>query len=64
MKISKLIERLQKLKDDHGDLEVLLQGYDDSICSITSASFEEVESNNQYPKDWKMPKGFKFVNIS
>ena len=63
MQISDLIEQLQKLKDDHGDLEVLLQGYDDNICSVAGASFEEVEDDNQYPEDWQMPKGFKFVNI-
>ena len=62
MKISDVEAKLAELREEHGDIEVLIthgEGtYGMDCCIIT----HEV-SEGQYPDDWQMPKGFEFVEI-
>ena len=64
MKISQMMERLEHIKRIHGDLEVMFSDSEgESVWSAESAEVEMVEDDNQYPKDWNMPKGFRYVEI-
>lgn len=64
MKISQLMERLAKLQKIHGDIDVMFSDSEgESVWSAESAEVEVVEDDNQYPKDWNMPKGFRYVEI-
>jgi hypothetical protein len=43
---------------EHGDLELI-----SDECRPINA-FEVEVSDGQYPEDWDMPKGFKFIRVS
>lgn len=65
MIISELIEKLKKISDKHGDVEVLfcdLEG-SGSPYSVSRVSFEVAEAD-AYPEDWDMPEGFEFVELT
>jgi hypothetical protein len=58
MKLSKLISEAQELLKEEGDLEL----FTESTSEVTGLSVEV--SDGQFPRDWKMPKGYKFVTLS
>jgi hypothetical protein len=62
MKITDLIKQLKKIQKAEGDIEVLMQGHNDCQHAITFAQFRTAEED-EYPKSWNMPKGFKFVSL-
>lgn len=66
MKISELEKKLDAYRKEHGDIEVLLE----IGSTSTGGAFDfdgvmvyECEEGD-YPEDWEMPKGFKFVRMS
>ena len=65
MKISELEKRLQKIKADKGDIEVM---FDDPESSngpwAASGVHVEVSDGETYPEEFDMPKGFTFVEIT
>ena len=65
MKTSEMIAKLQTIQAEHGDIEVMFQDVESCAgpWSATSACVE-VAGEDQYPEDWNMPEGFKFVEIS
>jgi len=50
MKISELIYQLAKARALHGDLEVVIRGYEDGVNSVGGASIEKVLWN--YNEEW------------
>ena len=61
MKIFELAERLKKIYDKHGDIEVMFESPEDgSIWSVLAAEPDEVTS---FPEDWNMPVSLKFVRL-
>lgn len=59
MKISKLIQELNEMKENYGDLDVL----DNECFPVICASVEIVENDNDFPKTYDMPKGFTFARM-
>ena len=63
MKISEMIDRLEKIKAESGDIDVMFDDPDGhGPYSATSANVDIAEKDD-YPADWDMPEGFTFVNI-
>lgn len=66
MKISDLEKKLEAFRAEHGDIEVLLEI--GSTATGGTFDFDYVDfyeaEEGQYPKDWDMPEGFKFVKMS
>lgn len=63
MKILDLATRLKEIYDEHGDIEVMFDDLEkSSVWGITHVS-TKVAEKNEYPEDWEMPKGFKFVRL-
>ncbi len=64
MKISEMIERLEKAKEKHGDVEVM---FDDSESGYgpwaAQTGYVEVAEEDQYPEEFDMPEGFTFFLI-
>jgi hypothetical protein len=62
MKVKQLIARLEKLGKQHGNVEVMFSDPNDegSVYSINFTS-REVADEDEYPDDWGMPEGFKFI---
>jgi hypothetical protein len=60
MKLSDLIEQAQRLMAREGDLEVLV---DVDFYAMSKLTLLEVEEDDQFPKDWNMPKGSKFAKV-
>jgi len=63
MNITETIAQLEALRDDHGDIEVMITQSDNNVYSLDRVGFEEVESDDLYPEEFQMPKGFKFINL-
>lgn len=62
MKINAMIKRLERLRDKHGNLEVF---YDGEVGPTDIADmYYVVADENEYPVDWDMPEGTKFVLLS
>ncbi len=62
MTVDELIERLGELKNQGlGGCEVLMADDNDSQMGITTVYLRV--SNGEFPDDWQMPKGFKFVQL-
>lgn len=62
MRVSTLIERLQKLQEKHGDLPVMFETDDHSAWQVSVVSLHVAEEN-EYPTDWEMPEGFAFIKL-
>lgn len=59
MKINALIKRLERLREKHGNLEVF---YDSEVGPIEVEQLHcVVADEDDYPVDWDMPDGTKFV---
>jgi hypothetical protein len=64
MKVSQLITKLEKLKAEHGDLDVMITSKDGDPTAFVGVGIGEVEDDDDFPKDWNMPKGFKWIDIA
>ena len=56
-----MIAKLQAIIDQHGELDVLIKTEHDSMMEATSIRVET--SEGEYPDDWNMPVGLKFILI-
>ena len=64
MKISALIKKLEKIMDKNGNVDVMFQDGDgDSIWCLESVKFHVAEED-EYPEDWGMEAGYKFVLLN
>jgi len=61
MKISQMIQRLEELKSEHGDVEVMFRS--DAGPFSAERIDHRVADKDEYPEDWNMPEGFEFVEI-
>lgn len=64
MKINKVIAQLNAIKKQHGNIEVMFQSpnSDNGPFAVEKIELEEVEED-EYPEDFNMPAGFKFVSL-
>ena len=65
MKVSEMIAALEKIQKKSGnDVEMMFQGPNhDGIFSVQRVDAKEVEDDDEFPKSWRMPKGFKYILI-
>lgn len=63
MKIMELAHALKRIYDQHGDVEVLFAGpnHDQDPYGVNEVEFQVVEDEDEYPEDFDMPVGLKFV---
>ena len=62
MKISKVIERLEAIKERDGDVDAMFQDPNSHGGPFPVTSLDlKVAQEDEYPNDFNMPKGFKFV---
>lgn len=54
MNISDVIDQLEALKDEHGDLEVFINTGDGP--SVPRGISVETDDDDRYPADWNMPE--------
>lgn len=64
MKISELEAKLARLREKHGDIEVMV-GTDDGVHGLEHCPINHriVTDEEEFPDDWKMPSGFEFIEI-
>lgn len=61
MQLSQLIQELQALHTEYGDLPVLKEdGRYGDIYELASAR-RQVATEDEYPEEWNMPAGYEFV---
>ena len=58
MKLSEAQQRIETILKYHGDLEM----FDDDLFAIDGI-YPKV-SDGSFPELWKMPKGFKYVQVT
>jgi hypothetical protein len=63
MLISHLISRLNKLRDEHGDLDVMFQSDNGDAWEVALARHHKV-AEDEYPQEWNMPTGYEFIKLS
>lgn len=65
MKISELAEKLKAIYNEHGDIDVHFAGpnHDQDPYDVGRVDVEVVEDEDEYPKDYNMPVGYKFVSL-
>jgi hypothetical protein len=63
MKVSQLIAQLQALQEQHVDLEVMFQN-DDAVTWEIMVATTHLAREDEFPKEWNMPKGFEFIKLS
>jgi len=65
MKILSLANKLKKIYDTHGDVHVMIEISDRSRgpWEVHSADFL-MAGEGEFPEDFNMPEGFKFVLLS
>lgn len=65
MKILDLANALKRIYDQHGDVEVMFAGpnHDQDPYGVYSVEFQVVEHEDEYPEDYDMPVGFRFVML-
>lgn len=66
MKVSDLIAELYDIQQTHGNIDVMIDPHDGPIgpWSADAATFREVEDEDDYPEDYGMPAGFKYIEIA
>jgi hypothetical protein len=62
VKISEAESRLAELREEHGDLDLLIT-YGEGTYSVTKHDLTHEVSEGQYPEDWEMPEGFEFIDL-
>lgn len=65
MTTTELMAKLAAITSEHGTLDVLIST-DRGESSLYSASLVTVKvaEDGEFPEDWNMPPGYKFVHIS
>jgi hypothetical protein len=63
MQVSELIERLQTLKEQHGDVPVMVGNDDGDVWDCIIAT-HYVTEQDEFPSNWNMPEGFEFIKLS
>jgi hypothetical protein len=62
MDTTKLIQELEKIQKEHGPLTVMFDADVEPYFEVTSVKVAVSDGN--FPKDWNMPKGFKYIRLS
>lgn len=64
MKINKLIEKLEQIAKENGNVEIMFEEPNDGrVYSIDNVDYRVAEKG-EFPSYYKMPAGFKFGLIS
>lgn len=64
MKLSELEAKLAELREEHGDIEVMIRTDGESVYGMDMCSFyHTVAEEGDYPEDWQMPAGFEFIEM-
>lgn len=64
MKIFELATKLKAIYDEHGDIEVFFAGPNmDTEPYCVERTEVIVAEAGEFPKDYGMPKGYKFVEL-
>jgi hypothetical protein len=66
MTVSQLIKQLEKLQEEHGDIDVMIdpQINMDGPWAVDDVTFREVEDDQCYPEEYDMPGGYKYLEIA
>jgi hypothetical protein len=65
MKILELANQLKAIYDTHGDIEVMFTNPNDNNDTFSiGGTTVRVAQQGEFPKEWDMPAGFKFVELS
>jgi hypothetical protein len=65
MKILELANKLKAIYDQHGDIEVMFTNpNEDETFAVELAEFKKVQDDGEFPEEYDMPKGFKFVDLT
>jgi hypothetical protein len=65
MKILELANQLKAIYDKHGDIEVMFTDPNNNNATYSvGRAAARVAEKGEFPKDWDMPAGFKFVELS
>ena len=64
MKISEMINQLEQIQKNQGDVEVMFSSpnHDQSLYSVGAIEFRVAEED-EFDEEWDMPEGFKFVSL-
>jgi len=64
MKVSEMIAALEKIQKKSGNVEMLFQDPNHGVpFSVRRVGAKEVEDDDEFPKSWPLPKGFKYILI-
>ena len=63
MTIDDMITKLQKLREQHGNIDVLLVGDDRTPCGVCSVFHTKLDGD-YFPENWNMPMGTEYITIS
>ncbi len=65
MKIFELAEQLKAIYDLHGDIEVFFSDPNSNQGPFAVGQVDQCEAEeDEFPKSFNMPKGFKFVQLT
>jgi hypothetical protein len=65
MKILELANKLKAIYDKHGDIEVMFTDPNsEDTFAVELVKFKKVQDNDEFPEEYDMPKGFKFVDLT
>jgi len=66
MKISEMEAKLKAYREENGDLQILVEVGSTSSGGTFSPDMTDCHTaeKDEYPEDWLMPEGFKFVRLS
>ncbi len=66
MKISEMEAKLKAYREESGDLDLLIEVGSTSSGGTFSPDMTDCHTagKDEYPEDWSMPEGFKFVRLS
>ena len=63
MKIDQLISKLEAIRAEKGNLEVMFEDRAGQMLPVDVAQGYTAEED-EFPEDWDMPAGFSFVHLS
>lgn len=63
MKIDNLIKMLQQMKNQYGNIDVLIGETDPGGPWSISSIELRVAEKDEFPKSFRMPEGFKFIEL-
>jgi hypothetical protein len=62
MTINEMIAKLEAIRTQHGDIEVMFIENNSLFRSISYCN-PRVAEEDEFPEDWDMPEGFTFVEL-